>query len=75
MDIFREIQKLRDEINMKQHILEGRMRAEFTRFNNETRNILNSIDTKINSKVQEEVSTGINEIKALISNLKLKTGV
>lgn len=74
MDIVRELQKVKNELEQKQGSFSTQIRSELSRFSGETRTVLNTIDDKISQKVQEEVAMAFADLKTLLNNLKIRQG-
>lgn len=73
MDINREFQKVKSELEQKQQVQANQIRSEFARFSGDTRKILNLIDEKIEIRVTEMVRDAFAEIKTLISKIPMRT--
>lgn len=75
MDLPRELQKVKQEMETRHIELTSQLRAEFSRFSGNTQMTLRTIDDRIAEKVREEVRLAFADIKILIGNLKLRQGV
>lgn len=66
MDIVRELQKVKTDMEQRHSSLTGQIRAEISRANSETRIVLNTLDERIEKTVQRHVQDAFSEIKNLL---------
>lgn len=70
----REVNRVRQDLEKKNLNLSSQIKAEFSRFSAETRTVLNTIDDKIETCVQEKVDLAFADLKSLINNLRIRVG-
>lgn len=72
MDINREMQKVKLDLEQKQQVQANQIRSEFARFSGDTRKVLNLIDEKIETRVNEMVREAFADIKNLIAKIPVR---